>query len=298
MNPVTLFGNVYQDLSRSYNLPLPVSICVRGLSMVHWIWWLRRKRELVKPENIIPAALGTFLDGTLKLTPNSIEKAFRGVAKLILIATRIDESVQRLQSLAQAFIDLKEAASARFSLFIEPQWIKSADSIFLSVHTFNQWKMHEKVLIAYIKRIYYCFLSIFSKTFKLSMQLWDTYHAFVFSHDAIPEVFVNGMYWFRKIRNDKDYIQAKLEQYRPLIQNIFHATHSSSSVDHLIDRTQDLLNLTANGIDRIDNFNHFVVEKVIHQGKKIASLIKSKLLGQEFIEKQPNTPFVLKKLPF
>ncbi|QLH36733.1 MAG: hypothetical protein HWD61_11820 [Parachlamydiaceae bacterium] len=80
---------------------------------------------MVKPENIVPAALGSFLEGGLKFAPNLVEQAVRGIAKLILIATRIDESVQCMRSLGNAFLELQNAFKGRFSVVLEPNWIKT-----------------------------------------------------------------------------------------------------------------------------------------------------------------------------
>ena len=66
---------------------------LRVYLIVHWIWWVCRKRKLVTSENIIPAAAGTALDIGLKFTPAGVDKTVRGIAKLILIATRIDRDV-------------------------------------------------------------------------------------------------------------------------------------------------------------------------------------------------------------
>ncbi len=292
MNPISAFRSIQQDLIRNYDLPFAVSLCVKGLTLVHWVWWLHRKRKLVQPENIIPAALGTVLEGGLRFTPNIIEQAVRGVAKLILIATRIDESVKRMQCLSRAFTHLKEAVMFKYPLVHEPQWNKNPESIVYSVRTSNQWNLYKTNFKSYIKRIYYCLLSLFVKTFKLGMQLWDTYHAFVFPHDAIPELFVNGMYWYRKIRNNKDYLNAKLQEYRPLIQNIFDATHSLTSADNLIEKTQMILNVAdfaAQGVEK--------AKQLKHQGKKIVSLFKSQLLGKDLRVQPAHTPFVLNSRP-
>lgn len=297
MNPIAAFRNMQHELQKTYNFPLPVTICIKALSGVHWVWWLCRKRQMVKPENIVPAALGTVLEGGLRFAPNMIDQAIRGVAKLILIATRIDESIQRMRSLGNAFANLKNAVRSKFSLVIDSQWIKNPESMVLSVQTINKWQVLGKKFVAYVRRIYYCVLDIFTKTFKLSMQLWDTYHAFVFSHDAVPEIFVNGMYWFRKIRNNKDYINAKLEEYRSVIQNIFEGMHISASADNLIDKTKNFLNVTVRGIETVENVNTFIGEKIIRPVKKIIHIIKSKLLSKDLESPRAHTPFVLKKHP-
>lgn len=295
MNPVAVFQSMYKELTYQYDLPLVVSGCVRALSVVHWVWWLRHKKKLVKPDNIVPAALGTVLDGVIKFTPNAIEKSVRGIANLILIATRIDECIRRIEALNRGFADLKDALTFKFPSVIEPQWIKNPDSIIFSVQTLNKWKVSNKEFIAYIRRIYYCVTSLFVKIFKLSMQLWNTYHAFVFSHDALPELFVNGMYWFRKIRYNKDYIAHKLEEYRPLIQTIFNAISSPASADNLIDKTKNTLGNVVKAFDNVEEINCLIGEKVVSPVKKVARLINSKLLSRELQESRAHTPFVLKR---
>lgn len=297
MNPIAVFQSMRQEITHQYNLPIVVTGCIKVLSVVHWVWWLQRKRKLLQPENIVPAALGTVLDGVIRLAPNIIEQAVRGIAKLILIATRIDETILRMKALARGFVNLKNAITCKFSPIIEPQWIKNPESIVFSVQTLNRWKTLGKEFIAYIRRIYYCITSIFVKIFKLSMQLWDTYHAFVFSHDALPELFVNGMYWFRKIRHNKDYITSKLDEYRPLIQNIFNATHSTASADNLIDKTKNVLDKVVKGFEKVEKINKLIGENIVQPGKLIIHLIKSKLLSKELQGPRVHTPFVLKKHP-
>lgn len=297
MNPVAAFGSIQQEMSRSYNLPLPVTICVKALTAVHWVWWLGRKKDLLKPEHIVPAKLGSILAGVLKLTPRIAEDAVGAVAKIILIATRIDESIQRMQDLSGAFTDLKNAFTFKYAVVIEPQWTKKSDSLIFSAYTINNSKTFEKEFIACIRRIYHCFLNIFVKFFKLGMQLWDTYHAFVFSHDAIPELFVNSMYWFQKVRHNKDYINAKLVQYEPLIQNIFDATHANASAEKLIDRTKNVLNFTAFATEKVEDANNFIGENITGLVKTTIPMIKSKLLYQDLEEPSAHTPFALKKHP-
>lgn len=293
MNPVTVFRNMHQELTHTYNLPLPAVICVKGLSAIHWVWWFYRKKEMVKPENIVPAALGTILDGGLKFTPNIIEQSIRGIAKLILIATRIDKSILGIQSLTQAFTQLQNACTSKFSPVIEPQWIKHPESMVFSIKTVNHWKNFGRDYIAYIRRIYHCVLRIFVKTFKLSMRLWDTYHAFVFSHDDIPELFVNSMYWYQKSQNNKDYINTKLEEYRPLIQKIFDATHLPASADNLICKTKIILDNATKGIECVENGKNFVDKNIVSEGKKVVHTIKQTFTGKD---ERPltHTPFVLR----
>lgn len=297
MNPITAFANMRQELTRAYHLPLPATMCIKGLTGIHWVWWLCRKQQLIKPEHIVPATLGSLLEGGLKFTPQKIEESIRAIAKLILIATRIDESLQRIQSLSQAFIDLKEALSGNYPLIIEHPWIAHPKTGLLSIHTFHRWQTFGREKKAFIVRIYYCFIRIFSKTFKLGMQLWDTYHAFVFSHDAIPELFVNSMYWFRKIRNNKDYINSKLEEHRYLLQKLFEVTKASANADQLIDRTKNILNGMVKGVEIIQDVNQAAGENIVKPVKKAIFVMKSKLLVKELKKPRAHTPFVLKKKP-
>ena len=129
------------------------------------------------------------------------------------------------------------------------------------------------------------------------MQLWDTYHAFVFSHDAIPEIFVNSMYWFKKIRHDQKYIASKLEEYRPLIQHLFDATHISTSADKLIDKTKTVLDFTVKSTEKIQQITNFVGKKIVKGCKQSVVLLKSKLLCKELEMPLAHTPFVLNKSP-
>lgn len=288
MNPVSAFRNIQGELSKTHQLPLPVNLCVKSLSIMHWVWWLCRKRKLVTSENIIPATAGTALDVGLKFTPAVVDKTVRGIAKLILVATRIDESVQRMQSLTRAFIRLKQAFTKDFSPLFEPKWVKHSNSIILSVETLNRWKTIGKEIKGRIQRICHCLLKVFVKIFKLNMHIADIYHALVFSHDAVPELFVNGMYWYRKIRHNKDYIVTKLEEYRDVIQLIFNATQTSSSSDDLIDKAKNALDFTVKSAEFSER-----VKGPLSRTKKVLSFMKSNLLGKEFIQPIIHTPFML-----
>ncbi len=296
MNPIAVFRSMHHELARNYNLPFSVTLCVKSLSVVHWMWWFYRKRQLVKPENIVPAALGTALAGGMKFTPNIIEKALNTVAKMILLATRIDECILSMQSLARSFTHLKEACLGKFPLIVEPQWVKSPESMVFSVHTVNQWRARGKEFKSYMRRIYYSVLSIFVKIFKLSMRLWDTYHAFVYPHDAIPEVFISGMYWYRKIRDDKAYTYAKLEQYQTLIQNILDATRCQTSANNLVNKTKSLLENAVKGAEKIEDIHHLMQDKIAKPARKIVRVIHSKLLSKDLKKTSihTHTPFVLK----
>ncbi len=269
MNPVTVLRNIEQELIRTYNLPFTVTICVKLLSTIHKVWWFSRKRQLLKPEHIIPTAFGAALQAGLKLGPNILENCVQGIAKIILIATRIDECLKRMQSLERAFNHLKDTATFKYAPFKEPEWIKSPDAIVFSAHATNQWKSGTKECIAYIGRMFHCLRRVFSHIFKLNMQLWDTYNAFVFSHEAIPELFVNGIYWYRKLGRDKEYMITKLEEYEPLIQTIFDATHSQISAETFIDRTKVILE----GFDKVDKHVHVLRKKVIKRGKKLLGFL-------------------------
>ncbi|QLH36734.1 MAG: hypothetical protein HWD61_11825 [Parachlamydiaceae bacterium] len=43
MNPISAFRNMQEELGRTYALPFPVTVCVKALSGVHWIWWVCKK---------------------------------------------------------------------------------------------------------------------------------------------------------------------------------------------------------------------------------------------------------------
>lgn len=294
MNPIAAFGSMQHELSRTYNLPFVVTVCVKVLSGIHWVWWFFRKRKMVESENVVPAALGTVLSGALHFAPKILQKAIAGIAKLILIATRIDECILRMKTLARAFIRLKDAFLGRFSPVMEPKWIKHPESIVLSAHTINKWKAFGKNFTAYIRGIYYSLLDIFVKVFKLGMQLWDAYHAFIYSHDEVAELFVNNMYWFRKIRNNQDYINSKLEEYQPILKKFFSATHIPFDITSI---TKKVVNTTVKGIEAIENANKFVGEKIIKPIKKVIYHIKSKLLCKDLEVTPVHTPFVLNKKP-
>lgn len=297
MNPIAVFSSIQHELSRTQHFPMPVSICLKGLSSVHRIWWLCRKKQMVKPENIVPACLGSLLQGGLKFTPMIIEETVQAIGKLILIATRIDETIQRIQALTYAFNDLKNAFLNKFSSFIEPQWVENPKSFILSAHWINQWKTFSKTSVAYFRRLYFCLLDILAKIFKLSMQLWDTYHAFIYSHDAIPEIFVNSMYWFRKIRYNKEYIIEKLNQYQPFIQTVFDAIQASSSAEKLIDKTKNVLDVTVKAFEKVEDASNFIGTNITKGAKKALYTIKSHLLCNEFESLKAHTPFVLQKRP-
>jgi hypothetical protein len=293
MNPVSAFGSIRETLTTSYDLPLPVTICVKVLSSVHWIWWICRKKKYLEPQDIFPATLGTILDGVVKLLPNFIEKSILAIAKIILIATRIDETVHRMQVWTKAFIRLKDAFCIRFPRVIEPVWVKDSASIIVSPQTVNGCKRFFQAFIALIKRIYHCIVKLFQETFKLFMQLWDTYHAFIFNHDAIPELFVNGMHWFRKIGNNKEYILSKLSEYQFFIQKIFDTLHLNLKAADLINKAETMINVVGTVVKASDTIG----EGIIGTAETIVNAISSNLLVKDLQPLGPHTPFKLKKLP-
>lgn len=290
MNPVSVWENIHQELRRTNPLPFPVTFSVKLLSLTHRMWWFYRKRQWVKPENIVPAALGVGLQLGLKVGPNILEELVQGIAKVILIATRLDECIKTMKSLASSYINLKDAIALKYAPVNEPQWIKKPKSIIFSAGTSNQWKTNKKEWGAYLMRICHCLGQIFRKTFKLNMRLWNIYDAFAFSHDAIPELFVNGMYWYRQVRENKEYIITKLEEYEPLIQNICDITYPDLTAEDFIDRTKQILE----GFEKVETHVSKAGEKVVKRGKKVIEIFKSKLLGREFASPQPQ-PLLLKK---
>lgn len=299
VNPVTVFSNIHTELTQTYNLPFTVTVCVKALTMVHWVWWLRRKNAMVKPENIVPALIGTGLDVAVKFTPQAVEQTLRGIAKLILLATRIDECREKMQSLADSFETLKNACTGKYLPFIEPQWTKKPESIILSAQTINGWSSRGKNISSSAKRIYYSLLLIFTKVFKLSMHIWDVYHAIIFSHDDMPEVVVNGMIWWRKIRNNQEFFNQKLKDYEPLIQNIFDATKvpPTLTAHQLIKKSQQIFDKIDFGVQQFDNFNRAIGEAIIEPIKDIKNVltksIKSKKLLNE-VERPMLTRFTMK----
>jgi hypothetical protein len=300
MNPISAFSTIRNDLVSTYNLPLPVSICLKALSVVHWVWWLRRKKEMVKSENIVPAIFGTGLDIALRFSPPVIEKTLRGVAKLILVANRIDECRERMQSLAKGFTRLKNAISGKYSEFPDPQWIKVPQSRIFSLQTLNAWQSRKRKSIAYFKRIYYCVTSLFVKIFKLGMHMWDAYHAIVLSHDAVPEVFVNGRNLYRQMRDNKEHFFARLEDYKPLIQKIFTATHMPSKLTahRLIKTTKRVFEKIDSGVKIAEEVKKCIAENAMSMAKTVETAFKTLNINSkrlyEGLESPPvHTPFVL-----
>lgn len=306
MNPVSVFGSIQTELSKSYNLPFAVTVCVKALTVVHWFWWFRRKKEMLKPENIVPAMVGTGLDVAIKFTPKAIEQTLRGIAKLILLATRIDECREKLQSLASSFRDFKNACIGKFLPYVEPQWVKVTDSMAFSAKTLNTWRERQNNFKSRMKRIFFCLINIFKKIFKLGMHVWDVYHAIIFSHDDMPEVIVNGMKWWRKIHNNKAYFYEKLQEYEPLIQKIFNATKvpPKLTAHRLIKKTTRIFDKIDSGLEKFDKFNKATGEKIITAAKKAKDAVKNFFLNIKSkkllkgVEKPPvHTPFTLRGLP-
>lgn len=303
MNPIAAFSSLKNDLTHDpflerFNLSLPVKICVKALTVVHWIWWFRRKKKLLKAETIVPAILGTLTDFAIKLAPKAVEDIFRGMAKVLLIATRVDECFISMKKLAHAFSQLASAFRAEFPPLIEPQWIKSPESIVFSVSTLNQWKSRGKSLIVYFRRIYHALLKVFVRIFELSMYLWDTYHAFLYSHDAMPEVFVSGVHWIRKLEANQEYFKNKLDQYEGVIQKIFNYFGNGLSARTMINHAKKILNGAAHLSKGVTKAG----EALIQTGKKVVRvahriIIESKLLLKGLKKPRAHTPYVLKGMP-
>lgn len=301
LHPVKAFMSLKDDLTRNpildhFQLSAPTLILVKGLTIVHWMWWFRRKKELLKAENIIPGAIGAFADVAIKIAPAPVEQTIRGIAKVLLIATRIDECFQSMKQLSQAFNQLTVACRADYAPFIEPQWIKNPESLVFSLHTLNSWNQRGKNLIVYLRRIYYCLLHVFVKTFEVSMHMWDIYHAFLYSHDDMPEVCINGMYWLRKLEKNQEHFNQQLEKYEPLIQKFFNSMGNGWSARKLTLKAKSVLNGTARFVRAADKAGDALVDT----GKKVVHVIrvKSNLLVQGLSKnKRVHTPFVLRKMP-
>ncbi|KIC76183.1 hypothetical protein DB42_EA00550 [Neochlamydia sp. EPS4] len=305
MNPIAAYRSLQDDLMHDkvlgqFNLSLPVRATLKICTTVHWVWWLHRKKKLCTQQTIVPAALGTLTDFALKFTPTFIENTIRGIAKLILLATRIDECFQRIRALSNAFNELKEAIKGNYSPLIEPQWAKNPDSMFFSIKARNQAKSRIKNLEAYWCRLYYCTLNVLAKTFNLSMQLWDTYHAFIYSHDDVPEMYVNGIAWYKKLRKNKAYLGAKLEQYQPVIQKVFDLVKADITAEDLIKSTKSIGVKVIDTVDKLEQTATLAGEAIVTASKKTASTvieIKSKLLCQGLVKPSIHTPFILNKRP-
>lgn len=305
MNPITVFGSIKSDLVQTYNLPLPITICLKAIAGVHWIWWLKRKKEMVKSENIIPAFMGTGLDFALKLTPKGIEKTIRAIAKLILIATRIDECLQRMLELSKEFKNLKNAIAGIKTEVFEYEWNKDNKFSFIPLSVINKKRKLSKTIPSYFKRIVYSILEIFKKIFSLSMHIWDTYHAFTLSHDDVPEIFVNGLKWYRKIHDNKEYFYEKLEDYKPFIQKIFTATKMPArlTAHRMIKYTKKVFDSVDKVVGAVDKANQVVGKKITTTVKKVYHLVKNKFyaitsekLTIGLQDPKIHTPFILNKL--
>lgn len=268
LNPVLIVNAFRHDMDRVLLIPFPLRIAFKGLTLTHWIWWFFRKKNVyVNPQNFLPLAAGHLLNMTVG------EGWIRTGAKLLLIATRLDECREKTLELMEAGKKLSNCLiKKRYLLQLEPKWSKKGQSSLQSPHFRNSWYIFTNNTYFTMHRIYICAKRVFVRFAELGMHTWDAYDALTVGNDALPEVFINGFRWMDKLSNNKDYFLEKMKTHKPLIEKILISMHSPLKFDEIIAGMDVTLKTTA------------VVSKIYHKvcqktGETFVDFGKRSLLG-------------------
>lgn len=223
----------------------------------HRFWrWLRVCVKWSNPDNFVQLAAGA---GVNLLFGDRVP--LRVAALMVWVPSRVVECIDNYNKLEKAYIKWIEAVRGDYPCKVKVRWVKTTQNRLLTPSWDLYWK--EKGAIARIrtKRVAVCTVKLVKRIVLLSISCVDVADALSLKSSvcdrAVNEFFVDGVGAIDRIARQKEEVQRKLEENKPLANKLLKWLGTSYSADRLIDcisTAMDGVGLVDKGIKTVTEF--------------------------------------------
>lgn len=228
----------YEPLIDLEGLPSSVRLVAIGMTRIHWLWRLNRKRKLYQdPDNWAALAIGHLAEKTIG------KKIIHLAAKILLIATRLHQLSTEIQTFKKELNLLAEAVDG---YYLPTKPLKEKQTFFAA--RVSSWKERQAVRVYRIK---VCVMRLTVHIFNIVMVSLDIYEGLYRTDDAMQEVVINGRHWIHLLDQKKESLVQGLRETEPLIDRIFSRFKINYSGKKLIAKLEPAVKVAFKGMEQV-----------------------------------------------
>lgn len=260
-------------------IPAFLLLGVTVLYRFHRFWrWIRIGSLWANPDNFIQLTAGA---GVNLLFGDKLP--LRVAALMVWIPSRVVACVTEHNKLVHAFQKWKEAIRGDFPRLPSIRWISSSKGRRMSPSIEFFLREHAVIGRWRISRVIKATYKLVRRMFILSMVSVDALEALSLKKEscdrAVNEFFVDGANAIERIARERDFVQLKLEEGRPVINKLLKQMGTHYTVDRLVKSVSTAMDGIA-AVDRgIKDVKAFGGGIVVDLGKQAAATLFS-LLGE------------------